>query len=258
VNAASKYLDHQNAVLGRQVLLSVKLIRVALNRQADSGIDFGLAFKNFVNGAATWGLGSSAGSSIASNLGGNLTYTVLDSTRSTAGSTMVAKFVSDFGQIVDEYSQDIPVRNNRTVPLMDYTSQSYLSKTTPGSGENGVPGLETSTILSGTLFSITPSIKDNESLVLSLGLDRTNDPILTSISTGEGRTFQQVQLVNQRGIKLDTEIGIKNRETLIIMGINKDSYSDDNRWGISGVSKALSGNRELQFIIISPRIISGS
>lgn len=263
IEMASRFMSQQNEVLSRQAVLSVKLIRVSLARDTQEGINLNLAFQRYIrNSADPVGLlNTGAGGSLVRGGTGNLTYTVLaNGSRSAAGTDVVASFMNEIGKVTDEYSQDIPVRNNRTVPVMDFSTFGYLAKTTAatgGTGGIGSPGLETSTVTSGTLLLLTPSIKSDESLVLSLGLDRTNDPTFDTISVGAGATFQQVQLVRQKGIKLDTEIGMKNQETLIIMGLTKDSITGGNQWGLTGASSARAGNREVQFLIITPKIIGG-
>lgn len=266
VEMADRFIAQQNDVISRQAMLSVRMMRVALQRNSAEGLDVNAAFKSFIdtaNAAATtasWGASLGGGGSLVTG-GGNLTYSVLRPNSSVNGSQVVAKFINEIGRVVDEYSQDIPVRNNRTVPVMDFGVFGYLSKTTGATsgltGGTGTPGLETASVTSGTMLMLTPSIKNNESLVLSVGLDRSAEPTFDTISAGQGTTFQQVQLLRQRGIKIDTEIGMKNNETLILMGMAKDSITGNQQWGVTGASGRREGSQEVQFLLITPRIISG-
>lgn len=265
IEIADKYMAQQNEVLGRQVVLSVRLISVTLSREAQAGFSIEAAFTRFMAGTlnADWTAKFTGAGSLGKSTSSSATYAIVNPGRSTTGSQVVAQFLNQLGNVVDEFSQDVPVRNNRTVPIVDFASFGYLSKTTPAAGgatggAGGVPGLTTDTVTSGTFLMLTPTIKSNESLVLALGLDRSADPVFDTIGTGSGATFQQVQLVRQRGIKIDTEVGLRNGETLLLMGQTKDSISGDSRIGLTGGSRSGIGTRQVQFLMVTPRIVSGS
>lgn len=259
-----RFMAQQNEVLSRQVILSVRMVRVALNKAHQSGFSFEAAYNSFINGTTNpdWTVKMTGAGSLATSTASNVTLGVVNAANPGVGTQIMAQFLNTIGNVVDEFQQDVPVRNNRTVPITDFGTFGYLSKTTPAIGStvggSAVPGLETSTVTSGTMLMFTPSIKSNESLVLQLGFDRSADPTFDAISTGSGATFQQVQLLRQKGLKIDTEVGLRNNETLVLMGTVKDGANSNQNTGLTGYSQSNATSREIQLLMITPRIVSGS
>lgn len=261
VHDAESYIKQQNEILGRQVVLQVRLVRVSLARINQMGVSLDLVL-NRLSTEANFQAATSGAGSLANSAAGALTYTVVSPTSTVSGSTILLNALREIGDVTDEFTQDVPVRNNRSVPISDFASFGYLAQTTPAAttgttSATGLPGLTPGTVTSGTTVVLTPSISSGDSLSLLLSLDRSADPTFDSISAGSGSTLQQIQLPRQRGIKIDTEVAMKNNQTLVLMGLTKEGFSNTHRTGVSSVDNSAQGQREVQVLLITPRIVAG-
>jgi len=255
-----KFMKLQNEILSRQVLLNIRLLTVALNRINQFDVDGALVIKKLLaNGNTKWNLQATGAGQLSETNAGSIVYSVLDSSSRYESSKATIKLLKEVGDIVGEYDQTVPVRNNHSVPISDFTSTAYLAETNSGSStgdsSSGVPGLTPGTVISGTTIILTPSILSGERLSLLLSIDQSSEPEFTTISSGEGQTLQQIQLPEQSGIKIDTEVAMTNGKTLMLMGLNKNNGTNTDRSGVLSVGKKISSNRTLQVLLVTPQIM---
>jgi type IVB pilus formation R64 PilN family outer membrane protein len=264
VTDAEKYIGQQNEILGRQVVLQMRLVRVSVEKLNQLGVSLELVLQKFSGaGTSNWQVKSTGAGSLANSAASNIAYTVINPTGAASGSSLIIDALKELGDVTDEFSQDIPVKNNRSVPISDFASFGFLERTTPGtggglSGGASLPGLVPGTVSSGTAVVLTPSITSGDSLSLVLSLDRSAEPTFDTISTGKGDTFQQIQIPRQRGIKFDTEVSMRNNQTLVVLGMTKEAQTNTQRIGVTSLGNAAQGKKEIQLMLITPRIVSGS
>lgn len=256
VTDAEKFINIQNEILNRQVLLNIRLVTLALNRTNQMDVDLNAMLQK-ANG---WSLKSIASSALTDATAGSLTYTVLDPNSKYKDSSVMLNLLREYGEIVNEYTQTVPIRNNRSVPVSDFSTFGYLASTSAAAsststGGASVPGLNPGTVTSGTTIVLTPSILSGEKLSLLLSMDRSSNPSFKTITTGSGTTLQQIQLPAQSGIKVDTEVAMKNGRTLVLVGMNKDDGSNTERNGAMSYGNALSSQKMVQVLMVTPQIL---
>jgi hypothetical protein len=78
-----------------------------------------------------------------------------------------------------------------------------------------------------------------------------------SITTGTGETQQMIQTPNTDGDKSDHSVGLREGESLVLMGNVNDVQSHDKATSPTGLSNFGNSTKELQVIIVTPRVRPG-
>lgn len=254
---AERFMAQQNEIAQRQVLVQVRLVKVTLDRASSFDVDFSAALAR-----AQYTLTGTAASALTGPTGGSLTYAIVNPSSRWSGSQVALQALRELGSVTEEYRHDVPIRNNRSVPVSDFRTFGYLAQTTPAasgstSTGSGVPGLVPGTVVSGTTMVITPSVTNGDSVSLLISMDRSADPRFTTISTGNGETFQQIQTPQQSGLKGDFEVGMRNNQTLILLDTTKQGGATTTRTGAVSYGESGNSTREVTLMLVTPQIITG-
>ncbi len=263
VDNVSHYIEVENSTLTRQVNISVRVVRVAITDSTESGFDLNLIYKKLAAGATNWTFGMAAPSTLASGAAGALELNILKPGSRFQGSDILVQALNQFGTVLSDDTTTANTTNRVPVPVGKFSTTTYLAETKPASGGgtsgsgSGVPGLTPGTVTTGFFLNVLPTAFENNSVLLRVSLDQSVLTRLGSISTGSGETLQQIQTPEVDGTKSDHSVGLKDGESIVLMGISRDGSNTDRRTSISGFSSTGKRMREMQLIVLTPKVSSG-
>jgi type IVB pilus formation R64 PilN family outer membrane protein len=257
------YIDVENSTLTRQINISVRVVRVAITDSTEAGFDLNLIYKRLAAGATDWSFGMQAPSTLASSNAGALDLNILKPGNRFQGSDVLVKALNQFGNVLSDDTTTANTTNRVPVPVGKFSTTTYLAETKPASGGgtsgsgSGIPGLTPGTVTTGFFLNVLPTAFENNSVLLRVSLDQSVLTRLGSISTGSGETLQQIQTPEVDGTKSDHSVGLKDGESIVLMGISRDGSNGTQRSSVSGFSLTGSRTREVQLIVLTPKVSSG-
>lgn len=263
VDNVTHYIEVENSTLTRQVNISVRVVRVAITDSTETGFDLNLIYKKLAAGATNWSFGMQAPSTLASSNAGSLDLNILKPGNRFQGSDVLVKALNEFGTVLSDDTTTANTTNRVPVPVGKFSTTTYLAETKPASGGGtsgsgaGVPGLTPGTVTTGFFLNVLPTAFENNSVLLRVSLDQSVLTRLGSISTGSGETLQLIQTPEVDGTKSDHSVGLKDGESIVLMGISRDGSNADRRNSVTGFSTKGSRMREMQLIVLTPKVSSG-
>lgn len=263
VDNVSHYIEVENSTLTRQINISVRVVRVAITDSTESGFDLNMIYKKLAAGATNWTFGMTAPSTLTSGTAGALDLNILKPGSRFEGSDVLVKALNQFGTVLSDDTTTANTTNRVPVPVGKFSTTTYLAETKPASGGgtsgsgSGVPGLTPGTVTTGFFLNVLPTAFENNSVLLRVSLDQSVLTKLESISTGAGETLQKIQTPEVDGTKSDHSVGLKDGESIVLMGISRDGSNTDRRTSVSGYSATGSRLREMQLIVLTPKVSSG-
>lgn len=262
VETVSRYIDVQNATLTRQVSVSVRTLRVLLTDNTEFGMDANVVYKKLVAGATDWTFGMTAPSTLASADAGSLEMNILKPNNRFAGSTAFIQALNKLGTIVSDETTTANTTNRRPVPVAKFQTTAYLKETKPATGGGtgggaGVPGLTPGTVTTGFFLNVLPTAFENNSVLMQVSLSQSDLTGMGTETTGAGETLQLIRTPEKSGTKTEGSIGLQDGESIVLMGVTRDSANVDRRSSVSGYSEAGRRVREMQIIVLTPKVRSG-
>ncbi|WP_404995443.1 hypothetical protein [Cupriavidus pauculus] len=261
VDQITKYIDTENAMLGKQVAVTVQKATYQIDNNAENGLDLGPVFSKLAGDAAEWTLKLSSPSTLVSQTAGAMSFNVLSPTSRWNGTTVNLQSLNGYGKTIVSDVRTLVTKNRVPTTKFELDSQEYVNRTTPGtatlSGSSTV-GLEQTTVTTGNLLTITPTIYDSNTVELSVAMDDSTLLPFDETTAGQGATAQRVKSAHTRGDVGRSVIEIRDGESLVLVGVNSDKTSSTNRWSFSGGSVGASKTKVMSVIVITPKILEGS
>ncbi|WP_157125648.1 secretin N-terminal domain-containing protein [Pandoraea norimbergensis] len=182
-----RYIDAENAVLGRQVKLRVQVYSVTLEENSAAGIDWNLVYQSA--GGLVAGLGGPAlGGALMARKGG---LSVSKIPRGVlAGSTAFIKALSQQGRVSAIIDTTVVTLNNQPAPVAVTQNQGFVAQTsmTPGNyGGQAVVTAEQSVLTTGFVMNLLPTVMDNRSVMLQVQIDMSDLKKLEKINLRTGK-----------------------------------------------------------------------
>ncbi|MFA6015916.1 MAG: hypothetical protein WC742_12700 [Gallionellaceae bacterium] len=179
------------------------------------------------------------------------------------GSGMIARAIATTGKNVTVVHRDGVTMHNLPTTIAATAQTGLLSSTTPGTagaaGGTSQAGLNTTTIVTGLLFNMTPVITDSGKILLRGSVDISTKPTIRSVTSGG----QTVEVADYTGSQAMMNAAIKNGETLMLSGLSQSGGQLDK--GGETLVSALFGKSELarksldnMVILVTPYIIEGA
>jgi len=179
------------------------------------------------------------------------------------GSGMIARAIATTGKNVTVVHRDGITMHNLPTTIAATAQTGLLSSTTPGTagaaGGTSQAGLNTTTIVTGLLFNMTPVITDSGKILLRGSVDISTKPTIRSVTSGG----QTVEVADYTGSQAMINAAIKNGETLMLSGLSQSGGQLDK--GGETLVSALFGKSELarksldnMVILVTPYIIEGA
>ncbi|SUA90891.1 secretin N-terminal domain-containing protein [Pandoraea pulmonicola] len=183
----ARYIDSENAVLGRQVKLRVQVYSVNLDEKSAAGIDWNLVYQSASGLVAQFG-GPALGGMLTSRNGG-LNISRIPNGR-LAGSTALFRALSQQGRVSTVIDTTVVTLNNQPAPVAVTQNQGFVAQTkmTPGNyGGQAVVTAEQSVLTTGFVMNLLPTLMDNRSVMLQVQIDMSDLKKLEKINLRTGK-----------------------------------------------------------------------
>ncbi len=266
-----KLIDEENTTLGKQILIDVRVIRIDVNKESQVGVDLNAVLAAFSStGTLAKTLTTAAPSTQTTAAAGTLTFVTKkpiylgngNQVAADAGSTISTQALNQFGTIVADSTSSV-ITTNR-VPAMTgaFKTYGFLASTTPaagggagGAGGAGVPGLTPGAVTTGSFLRVLPTIRDNNTVLLSMSVDISDLLGMGSAATGAGATLQQIQWANTSGTKTISNLLLGQEESMVMVGIGGDTTNSKSSNSLTGASATGATNRTMFVVVVTPRIL---
>lgn len=264
-----KIIHEENATLGRQVLIDVRVIRINMNKESQVGVDLNTVLSVFTKAgtlAKTLSLVSPGTQTTAS--AGTVTFVTKkpvylgngSSLVADSGSNIAAQALNQFGNIIADATSSVITTNRVPAMTGDFKTTGFLASTTPAAGGvagsgSGVPGLTPGSVTTGSFLRVLPTIRDNNTILLSMSVDISDLLGMGSAATGTGATLQQIQWANTSGTKTISNILLGQEESMVMVGIGGDTVNARSTNSLTGASAAANANKTMFVVVVTPRIL---
>lgn len=187
VERVARYIDAENAVLGRQVKLRVQVYSVDLTERSAAGIDWKLVYQS-ASGLVAGLSGPALSGGLMGDRGG-LSLTKIPNGR-LAGSTAFFKALSQQGRVSTVIDTTVVTLNNQPAPVAVTQNQGFVAQTkmTPGNyGGQAVVTAEQAVLTTGFVMNLLPTLMDNRSVMLQVQIDMSDLKRLEKINLRTGK-----------------------------------------------------------------------
>ncbi|UVA79727.1 secretin N-terminal domain-containing protein [Pandoraea commovens] len=187
VERVARYVESENAVLGRQVKLRVQVYSVTLEENSAAGIDWDLVYRSasgFVAGLS----GPALGGALMTRKGGLGIRTIPNGRL--AGSSAFIKALSKQGRVSTVIDTTVVTLNNQPAPVAVTQNRGFVAQTkmTPGNyGGQAVVTAEQSVLTTGFVMNLLPTLMDNRSVMLQVQIDMSDLKKLDKINLRTGK-----------------------------------------------------------------------
>lgn len=186
VARVGRYIDSENAVLGRQVKLRVQVYSVGLTEKSAAGINWNVVYKTASGFAA--GLGGPALSGALAARSGGLSFGALPNGRF-AGSNAFLKALSQQGRVSTVIDTTVVTLNNQPAPVAVTQNQGFIAQTKMTAGTIAaapVVTAEQAMLTTGFVMNLLPTLMDNRSVMLQVQIDMSDLKSLEKINLSTG------------------------------------------------------------------------
>ncbi len=235
-----RYLDHENRALTRRVRLVFEEVTVAVNDNAEAGVDWNLVFSSAKVAASLAVPGSSLVETASMSLGLN--------EGPFQGSDAIIKALSQVGRVVRRSSMPVLTLNRRPVTHAVRTTFSYIDKvqTTALSTSSGMALPSVSVSQSeetvGSLITLVPDAQDDGQILLSVAYDNTVAQPLKTVTFGDKDNPLQLQQITIDGNGTVQQVVLQPGQPLVISGFDRSQEETEGRRLNPGVPIALGGS----------------
>lgn len=234
------YLEHENRALTRRVRLIFEELTVAMNDNAEAGLDWNLLFSSAKLGAAMSMAGAGMTDSGLVSLG--LNHGPFQ------GSDAIVKALSEVGQIVRRSSLPVLTLNRRPVTHAIRTTFSYIDKVqTTALGNMAGMALPSVSVSQreetvGSLLTLVPDAQDDGQILLSVAYDNTVAQPLKSVTFGDKDNPLQLQQITIDGNGTVQQVALQPGQPLLISGFDRTQEETEGRRLNPGMPMVLGGS----------------
>lgn len=253
IDRIRRFIDRENAVLGRQVSLKVQAYSVKLKKESNSGVDWDVAFKagglDFSMGLG----GSGLKGGTLSKLGGPW-----------AGSKAMVAALQQQGDVTTVIDTSVVTLNNQPAPLAVTSNLSYIAKlsVTRTAGEFGgdrMYSAEPASLTTGFMMNLLPTLLDNRSVMLQVQLNLST--LLSKKETNVGKDGDGGKITTPETASIQTlqRASLKSGDTLLIAGFKRETNDSDEKglFDLRLGTKKSTRDQEEFVILITPQLVEG-
>jgi type IVB pilus formation R64 PilN family outer membrane protein len=261
VAKVGRIVETENNILGKQVSIEVRIIRVDITKQTQLGINLNTVYSLLKNGDQTLSAATQSQATQVNGTAGTLTFAVTDPASRFKGSSAGLQALNQFGDVLSDTSATVITTNRVPVMTGSFNTRGFLAQTTPASGGvaggTGVPGLTPGSTTVGSFMRVMPTIRENNTILINMSVDISDLLGFGSASTGAGATLQQIQWANTAGTKTISNLVLNQGEAMVIAGIGADAVNATADNGIAGASSNATKTKNLFVVVVTPRIMKG-
>ncbi len=260
VSQVEKFIEGQNASLGKQVIVNIRVLTVDLTNSDEYGINWNAVY-NSLSGNLGWSFKNSfAAATNATNLTLKILGTAGAATnsdiKSWQGSQAIISALSTQGHVSQITSASLTTLNNQPAPLRVGRQTSYLaaSTTTVTQGVGSATTLQPGLINTGFSMSVVPHILDKGKLMLQYAIDISSLLNLTPVTSG-GATIQTPDIDTRNFLQ---RVMLESGDTLVMTGFEQTGLNASNQ-GVGDANNVAMGGgvkgtkaRTVLVILIQP------
>jgi type IVB pilus formation R64 PilN family outer membrane protein len=255
-----RIIQNETAVLGQQVIIDVRILRVNLDKTTEAGFDLTSVYKALgTDGIDNSSLSITPPTTRTTTVAGNLTFAMNNALSRFNGTKAVVQGLNQFGTVVADSSSSVITTNRVPAMTGSFRTQGFLAQTvsipSAVAGGVGTPGLLPGSITTGSFLRILPTIRENNTILINMSVDISDLVDIGSASTGSGSTLQQIQWANTTGTKSIGNLLLNQGDSMVMVGLGAQNGSARTNNGIGGVSTSNNSIQSLFVVIVSPRIL---
>jgi type IVB pilus formation R64 PilN family outer membrane protein len=252
-----EFMEQQNRVLSRQVLVNVTVLSVTLSADDSYGINWNAVYQAL---GTSFGI-TSAFSSLVSGATQFSATVITPNSRASTTSAMISA-LSDQGTVRRKTSASVTTLNDQPVPVQVATQQSYLAQvsTTNTLNVGSQTALTPGTVTTGFNLTLLPHILDDGTVMMQFYTNISSLESLTQFTSG-GQSIQLPTIDTRNFLQ---RISIKSGQTLVISGYEGIADQGTQQGVGTPATYAFGGgyntthSREIIVILISPITMNGS
>ncbi len=248
-------------MLSKQVAVTIQTISVQLDNTSEKGFDLGAVYSRLVGNAAEWSMKFTAPSTLVGQTAGAFGFNILSPISRWNGSTVNLQSLEGFGKTIVTDSRTLVTKNRVPTAKFKLDTQEYVNRTTPGASTlagSSVVGLEQTSVTTGNLLTVTPTIYDSNTVELSLAVDDSTLLPFEQTTAGSGASAQTVKSAHTTGDVARSVVEVRDGESLVLIGVSNDRTTSTNRFGIGGASARATKGKVMSVIVVTPKILEGA
>ncbi|MEQ5842551.1 PilN family type IVB pilus formation outer membrane protein [Paraburkholderia acidicola] len=262
-----EFMDQQNRVLSRQILVNVTVLSVALSASDSYGINWNAVYEalgtRFTFGNNVFqGLSGSKPSAANSQLSATV---ISPNSRANATSAMITA-LSDQGTVRRKTSASVTTLNDQPVPVQVATMTTYLASvsTTNTANVGSQTSLTPGTVTTGFNLTLLPHILDDGTVMMQFYTNISTLQPLVTVSSGSGANAQSIQLPTVDTRNFLQRVSMKSGQTLVIGGYEGVVDNGSQNGTLTPSNFLLGGgynaqrSREVIVILITPVTTNGA
>lgn len=250
----ARFMEEQNRVMSRQILVNVTVLSVTLSADDSYGINWGAVYQALgsrfsLTSAFTSGLTSAA----------TLGAQVISPNSRADGTAALISALSQQGAVRRKTSASVTTLNNQPVPIQVATQQGYLASisTTNTANVGSQTSLTPGTVTTGFNMTLLPHMLDDGTVLMQFYTNLSVLDALQTVSSGGANPLQiQTPQIDTRNFL--QRVAMKSGETLVISGY-EGAADNSTQQGVGKPSNILLGggydarrSREVIVILITP------
>lgn len=221
LDSVSRYVEEQNTVLNRQVLLNVQVLSVSTTRKEQMGLDWGLVYNSLHNLGATLSGSFSGMGSGATSAGVSILESATGKAAKLSGSSLLIKALSEQGNVSVVTSQGSATTNLTPIPIQmaDQTVYVAQSSTTMATDVGATTALTPGMITTGFNMTLLPLIQRNGDVQLQVAFNLSDPPTIRSFTSKEGNSYIEMPYTRLRS--LSQKVNLRAGQALVLTGFEQ-------------------------------------
>lgn len=251
LSRVEKFVEQQNDILSRQVMVNVTILTVSGEEVDEFGVNWNLMYQTLDN---KFGIKNSFQTNSTSS---GFSFGVINPGSRFNGTELVINVLNQQGNVYLNRSTSVVTLNNRPAPIQIARQTAYLqSSTTTSTQQSTSTSLTPGTVTSGFNMVVVPNIMKSGNIMLQFATDNSQLRNIRTVASG-GASIESPEVDTRN---TSQQVMMRSGETLIISGIDQlDGALTDSGVGsprnflLGGGTKARRGT-EKYVILITPVI----
>lgn len=251
LSRVEKFVEKQNDILSRQVMVNVSILTVSGSDVEDFGINWNLAYQTLNNKFGIKNTFETAAQATGFSFG------VINPGSRFNGTELMINVLNQQGKVFLKRSTSMVTLNNRPAPVQVARQTTYLQSASTTTTESSTSAsLTPGVVTSGFNMVVVPNIMKGGNIMLQFATDSSELRSIRTVTSGD--TTIESPEVDTRNTS--QQVMMKSGETLIISGVDQlDGSVTDSGVGhpqnfLLGGGRKGSRNSEKYVILITPII----
>jgi type IVB pilus formation R64 PilN family outer membrane protein len=255
LNRVAAFVDTQNSLMSKQVMVNVEVLSVSTSRGNDYSIQWNAVYDNLLK---QYGIRNTVADASTSGAV-SMSFGIIQSNSKWNGTQAVINALSEQGKVSKKHTGSVVALNNQPAPLrvgrqFSYVAESSIQQTEIGTTTSITQG----SINSGFSMQVLPTIMPDGQVILQFAADITALRDLRSVASGE-IAVESPDYDSQNFLQ---RVRMRSGETLVLSGYEYEGESRNNAGVGSPFFPLLGGgisnnrSRETTVVLVTPVVIN--